>query len=334
MEIAIPLPFNITVFIDLPYRSLGMLLSLIILTIASYILMVKIRRERVIRFGNYRTLKRIHGYRMLIPHPLILISKIITVVLLFLIATQAIKINIVRPVANTDFVLLIDSSQSMMMPDYKPNRLEFAKDIAIKWLNKLPGTTKIGVIKFSDKPSIVVDLTTNPQEIEEGIRSIEISLNSSGTAIGDAIKLGASILEKSPKQRFIILITDGSNNVGSSLMNASSYAKSRNVSVYVIGIESTEETQRLFQELQEIAKRYGIEDFSLPELDREGLQEVATFTGGKFFVATNESLFEKSFEKIIVKNERIPVSSDFYILMFVSILIILELIAYAKIGAL
>ncbi len=334
MEIAIPLLFNITVFIDLPYRSLGMLISLIVLTVISYILMVKIRRERVIRFGNYRTLKRIHGYKMLIPHPLILLSKIITVVLLFLIATQAIKVNIVKPVANTDFVILIDSSQSMMIPDYKPNRLEFAKDIAIKWLNKLPGTSKIGIVKFSDKPVMVVDLTTNPQEIEEGIKSINVNLNASGTAIGDAIKLGASMLERSPKQRFIILITDGSNNIGSSLINASSYAKSKNVSVYVIGIESTEETKRLFEELKDIAKKYGIREFSLPELDRDGLEEVALYTGGKFFVATNESLFDESFEKIIVKNERIPVSSDFYILMFVSILIILELIAYAKIGAL
>ncbi len=323
------------VYIEMPYRSLWMLFLLIALTIAAYFLMVKLRKKRVTKFANYSTLKRVHGYKVWFPHPGILILKIIVVTLLFLVATQSIQLSMVKPVANTDFVIAIDTSQSMLMPDYKPNRLAVAKEVALKWLSKLPATTKIGVIQFSGKAIPLVPLTTNTFEVENAIRSMKVDLNSSGTAIGDALELGTSMLSNTNKQRFIILITDGKSNTGINVSKAIKDCKRSHVIVYTIGIGETNETELLFRELKKVAQRMGLNASSLsfPVLDEDELRTISTETGGKFFLVTNKNLFDEAFKDIIIRNERIPLNSDYYILMFISFLLIVELLAYAKLGA-
>lgn len=326
---------SLTVYISMPYRSMWMLILLIIFTIVAYVLIIKLRKKRVTKFANYSTLKRVHGYKVWIPHPGILILKILVVVLLFLVATQSIQINMVRPVANTDFVLAIDSSQTMLIPDYNPNREEVAKNFALEWLSKLPESTKIGVIEFSDKARPLTRLTTNSFEVENAIKSINVNLNSSGTAIGDALELGVSMLSVSNKQRFIILITDGKSNTGVNVSKAIEDCKKHDVIVYSIGIGSTNRTTELFNTLRETMKKYGRSvEISFPELDEGELKAISSETGGKYFLVTNETSFEEAFKSIIIKNERIPLDSDYYILMFITFLLIIELVAYAKLGAL
>lgn len=332
--------FGLKIIIYLPYKSLGMLFFLIGLTVTSYLLVVRMRRKRVTRFGNFRTLKKVHGYRMLIPHPILLLTKIAIVTLLFLVATESIQINMVRPVANTDFVIAIDASQTMLMPDYTPNRLEKAKEVAIKWLNYLPDTTKIGVIKFSDKAIPVTSLTNNFGEIRNGILSIKVDLNSSGTAIGDALLLGSSMLSHSNKQKMIILITDGKNNVGENITKAMTELKKNNIVVYAIGVGNNKMTEEFYKQLQDIVKKskyisgyVGNTTIEYPELDMETLNKIAEETGGKAFEVTNETVFNDALKQIIVKNERIPLNSDYYVLMFISILLITELLVFAKFGA-
>lgn len=329
--------FGLKVIITLPYKSLGILFFLISLTIVSYFLMVKLRKKRIIKFANYQTLKRVYGKRFFIPHPILLITKIITITLLFLVATEAIQLNIMRPVANTDFVIAIDASQTMLIPDYTPNRLEKAKEIAIKWLNVLPEATKIGVIKFSSQAVPVTVPTTNFFEVENAIKSIEVDLNASGTAIGDAIITAASLLADSPKQKMLILITDGKNNIGTNISIAIKRAKEENLIIYAIGVGNNEKTKELFEALKDVlikAKIKGTQyNLSYPELDMESLRKIAMETGGKAFHVKNEKMFEEALQQIVIKNERIPLNSDYYILIFISILIILELLIFSKFGA-
>ncbi len=298
--------------------------------------MVRLRKRRVTKFANFSTLRKIHGYKVWIPHPGILILKIITVTLLFLVATQSIQLSIVRPVANTDFVLAIDVSQSMLMPDYYPDRLSVAKQTALEWLFKLPESTKIGVVSFAGKAVPVVPLTTNTFEIENSIKKLKVDLNSSGTAIGDALELSVSMLSTSNKQKFVILITDGKSNTGINVSRAIEDCRKSHVVVYAIGIGETNETKALFEELKRTALKRGINVSSLvfPSLDEEELKRIAEETGGKFFLVSNKQMFDEAFKNIVIENERIPLNSDYYILLFISFLLIIELLAYAKLGAL
>lgn len=323
---------GIKIVLTLPWRSLGMLLLLLGIVTVSYILMTRMRKERILKFANFYTLKRVHGYKSIVPSPFLLIIKLITVTLLFLVATESIQVSIVRPVANTDFCIAIDVSQTMLLPDYEPNRIEFAKKTILDWVENLPGASKLCVIKFSERAIPLTSLTLNIFEIKNKINSLKVESNSSGTAIGEAIFVGASILSDSDKQRFLVIITDGENNAGRNLTLALKEAKKKKIVIYTIGIGVTNETKQLIEELEKVAKKKGIK-FSFPKLDDKSLRKISEETGGKFFFVTNETAFEESMKNIVVKNERIPLNSDYYVLLFISILIALELLIFSRFGA-
>ncbi|HDD46268.1 MAG TPA: VWA domain-containing protein [Candidatus Aenigmarchaeota archaeon] len=327
-------------FIEVPYRSIYLLLILVTLTIFAYLIMVRMRKKRIIKLGNFETLKRVEGYKRFSLSPILLLIKIITITLIFLVATNSIQINVMKPVANTDFVLAIDASSSMLTPDYTPNRLEVAKGLAIKWLSRLPEATKIGVVKFAGHAYQVIEPTTNFDKIKESIKNIN-AINDAGTAIGDALILGTSMLKSSKKEKMIILITDGKNNEGTNITRALDEVTDKGVIVYSVGIGNNEKTKEFFEELQKslneskIIKSLGldIKNYTMPEMDFETLQMIANMTNGRAFHVTNETLLESALQQIIVKNERIPLDSEYYILLFIAILIILELVLFSKFGA-
>ncbi len=323
---------GIKVVIMLPWRSVGMLLLLLAIVTISYILMTKMRKDRILKFANFHTLKKVHGYKSIVPSPWLLAVKLITVTLLFLVATESIQVSLVKPVANTDFCIAVDVSQTMLLPDYEPNRIEFAKQTILNWMDSLPGASKLCVIKFSERAAPLTSLTLNTFEIKNKILSLKVESNSSGTAIGEAIFAGASVLADSDKQRFLIIITDGENNAGRNLTLALKEARDKKIVIYTIGIGVTNETRELISELEKVAKKKGIK-FSFPKLDDRNLRKISQETGGKFFFVTNETAFEESMKNIVVKNERIPLNSDYYVLLFISILIALELLLFSKFGA-
>lgn len=325
--------FGIKVIISMPWRSVGMLLLLLGIVVASYILMTRMRKERILKFANFYTLKKIHGFKSIVPSPWILAVKLLIVTLLFLVATESIQVSIVKPVANTDFCIAVDVSQTMLLPDYEPNRLEFAKETILDWMDKLPGASRVCIIKFSDRAIPLTPLTLNTFEIRNRINSIKIDSNSTGTAIGEAIFAASSILSQSEKQRFLIIITDGENNAGRNLTSALKEARDKHIVIYTIGIGATNETMQLLKELKEIAEKKGISGFSFPALDERGLKKLSEESGGKFFLVTNETAFKESMKNIVVKNERIPLNSDYYVLLFISLLIALELVIFSRFGA-
>lgn len=331
---------SIKIILNIPQRSMIMLLLLIAFTIASYILMIKLRRERVTKFANYATLKRIHGYKVWFAHPSILLIKIIVIVLLFLIATQSLQVSLIKKVSDADFVLAIDASPSMLLPDYEPSRIEFLKREAINWADELK-ISNIGIVKFSDRALPLTGLSNNIFEIEKGIKSISIDLTSVGTALGDALKISCSMLSESEKsKRIVLIITDGKNNVGINLTEAIGVCNNINATIYTIAIVPTEKTKEMFDRLREILKNferdinYTIEDISYPEPDEKELQMIALSTNGELFSVKDENMLPKVFEKVTVEEKRIMLNSDYYILIFISFFLILELMIYAKLGAL
>ncbi len=323
---------RIAIEISLPLRSLSTLLILITFTILSYLFMTKVRRRRVLKFANVYTLRTIHGFKSISPSPLILISKILVVSLLFLVATESIRIMTRSPISDTDICFAIDTSPTMLLPDYKPNRIEFVKSIILKWLDEIPPGVQICIVKFSNKPYPVTTLTNDRIKIERSVSEITVDLNSSGTAIGDAIFEATSILSTSKKKRYLILITDGKNNIGRNLSEAVRVAKEENVNVYVVGIGPTNETIRMFNELKEIAERMNI-SFTFPEVDEEGLRKVSEETGGEFFYVVDENKFKEAMNKIIVRESMVSLNTDYYILLFISALLGLELILFSVLGA-
>ncbi len=336
--------FGLRIFVNVPHRSLALLIILNALVIVSYYFMMKIRQQRVIKFGNFETLKRIEGADRFSMSPWLLIFEMIIITLLFLVATNSIKMNITKPVSNTDFVLAIDTSPSMLTPDYNPNRLEMAKRISLSWLDQLPESTRVGIVTFSNNATRVLDPTSNYWSVKRALENISKTELGGGTSLGDALLKSASMLKYSNKQRVVVLITDGQNNENENLSSVINALNSKKIMVYSIGIGNNKKTKELYEKFQKRMKEFMKSSnismnqtsdtlANLQELNTTNLELISNKTGGQLFVVRNETDMNLAFSNIFLSNQRINLDSDYYILLFLAFLMIVELLMFAKYGA-
>ncbi|HSO79779.1 MAG TPA: VWA domain-containing protein, partial [Chromatiaceae bacterium] len=114
-----------------------------------------------------------------------------------------------------------------------------------------------------------------------------------GTALGDAIALGAKKLRERPEgSRVMILIADGDNSAGGfTPLEAATLARALGVRIHVIGVGS--EDQRIpIPEEGAITYR---EDLTM---DEDTLRDIADATGGAYFRATDTRALEEISRRI------------------------------------
>jgi Ca-activated chloride channel family protein len=186
-----------------------------------------------------------------------------------------------------DIVLSIDVSGSMTARDFKPNRLEAAKQVAMDFVSKRP-TDRIGIVIFSGESFTLVPLTTDRGVLVSAIRSIRNGLLEDGTAIGAGLSTSVDRLRNSPsKTKIVLLLTDGVNNGGLiDPKTAKEIAKAFGIKVYTIGVGSDGYAP------QPVSTPMGIVmDNQKVNIDEKLMTEIATETGGRYFRAKdNQSL--------------------------------------------
>jgi len=143
-----------------------------------------------------------------------------------------------------DIMLVLDLSWSMEAidmgkPEEKLSRFACASSVLKDFIAKRPDD-RIGLIAFSGVPYLASPLTLNHAWLDENIGRLHIGIiNDLGTAIGDAVVVGARRLKDAPnsKSRIMILLTDGDNNMGKiDPLPASQLAAALGVRIYTIGI--------------------------------------------------------------------------------------------------
>lgn len=206
-----------------------------------------------------------------------------------------------------DIVLSMDISGSMLAEDFKPNRLEAAKENAIKFVDER-ATDRIGLVIFSGESFTQCPITIDHNVLKEQIASVESGLLRDGTAIGDGLATAVDRLRNSKgKSKVIILMTDGVNNqgkVGPEL--ALEIAKAYHIKVYTIGI-GTEG-----QALMPMPTPFGEKKQMVPvQIDEVLLKKIANETGGQYFRATGNSRL-KSIYNSIDKLEKTSVKVSAY----------------------
>ena len=180
-----------------------------------------------------------------------------------------------------DIVLCIDVSGSMTARDFKPNRLEAAKQVAVDFVNKRP-TDRIGVVIFSGESFTLCPLTTDQSIVISAIEGIRNGLLEDGTAIGSGLSTSVDRLRNSKsKSKIVLLLTDGVNNGGLIDPNtAKEIAKSFGVKVYTIGVGSDGYAQ------QPVNTNMGVVmQNEKVNIDEKLMTEIAEETGGKYFRA-------------------------------------------------
>jgi len=192
-----------------------------------------------------------------------------------------------------DIYFVVDVSQSMLANDFKPNRLEVAKQ-KIKDFIKLRPTDRIGIVVFSDNVFTLMPLTTDNDLVLKSVDDISVGFLGSGTNIGDALALGIGRL-KNPKikNKFIVLLTDGVSNSGIlTPLQAAKMAKKFNIKIYSIGIGKVKNGQYLGNGGR------GRRNIPGGSVDLETMKKISSETNGQFFYAGNENSLQKIFSEI------------------------------------
>ncbi len=196
----------------------------------------------------------------------------------------------------TDIVMALDISTSMLAQDFRPNRFEAAKDVAIQFVSGRE-SDNIGFVIFAAESFTQVPMTTDKAALVNAIQNIEMGSLEDGTAIGDGIATAINrIKEGKAKSKSIILLTDGSNNTGIvAPMTAAEIAKEKGIKIYTIGVGSN--GSALYPVGTNI---YGRMEYQrLPVVIDEGtLKSIASKTGGKYFRATSKNVLKDVFDEI------------------------------------
>ncbi|MCU0363258.1 MAG: VWA domain-containing protein [Bacteroidales bacterium] len=188
-----------------------------------------------------------------------------------------------------DIVLALDISGSMLARDFKPDRLEASKNVAVEFISGRP-YDRIGLVVFSGESFTQCPVTTDHAVLVNLLREIQSGMIEDGTAIGNGLATAVNrIKESEAKSKVVILLTDGVNNRGEiAPATAAGIAKTFGVRVYTIGVG----TQGVAP--YPVQTPFGVQYQNMPvEIDEEVLIDIAESTGGKYFRATdNDKLLQ------------------------------------------
>ncbi len=275
---------------------LWFLLTVPILVVIHFITLGHIRR-RALKFANFEAIARItgggEGYR---PTKgavsnknlaLLFIRLVVLISLIFAISDT--NLWYTGASSDSDFVIALDASASMLADDIAPNRLEASKEAGIFFIDSLESRAHVGVVSFAgisvveQKPTIELDFA------RKAIENIGVS-STGGTDLGNAI-VTASNLFFGERDKSIILLTDGQSNVGAGPERGLDYAVKNGITIYTIGVGTEEGGSFLGLQLKS-------------RLDEETLKFIAFNSGGEYFKAeSKEKLFE-AYNKIATSDDR------------------------------
>lgn len=195
-----------------------------------------------------------------------------------------------------DIMLALDVSGSMLARDFRPDRLEAAKEVAGSFISDRYGD-RIGLVAFAAEAFTQSPLTTDQSTLQTLLAQIRSGLiDDSGTAIGNGLATAINRLRESDaKSKVVILLTDGVNNRGEiTPITAAEIAKAQNIRVYTIGV-GTEgmapyPAVDMFGNITFVKQKV--------EIDEKTLTAMAEMTGGRYFRATDNAKLKAIYDEI------------------------------------
>lgn len=245
--------------------------------------------------------------------PSILLLCALSMFVLALARPQRTNEQVERSLESIDIILCIDISESMQAEDFRPNRLEAAKEVARKFV---AGRTqdKIGIVVFSGEAYSLSPLTTDYNLLETYLKEINFDMiPDGGTAIGSALGVATVRMKESQaKTKVIILLSDGENTAGNiGPEDAAKLAFADGIRIYTIGVGKEGRVP--------IGKNvFGDTRYIENSMDESTLRTLAEIGEGQYFRAQDNSTLAEIFsridryEKVQVKEKRFRDVKDYY----------------------
>ena len=223
-----------------------------------------------------------------------------------LVAISALILVLMRPQSRSSFkdvktqgidiIMALDISGSMLAKDFKPNRIEAAKEVAQDFIDSRPND-RIGLVIFSGESFTQCPLTSDHAVIKNLFSGIHTGMVADGTAIGNGLATAITrVKDSKSKSKVVILLTDGVNNQGSvAPLTAASIAKAFGVRVYTIGVGTKGKALSPVNIYPDGSYEYAYVDV---DIDEKSLGEIASMTGGKYFRATDNDKLREIYGEI------------------------------------
>jgi Ca-activated chloride channel family protein len=240
--------------------------------------------------------------------PVLFVLRVIALVALIIALARPQSSNVTESIDSEgiDIVISLDVSGSMLAMDFKPNRIEAAKEVALNFIDQRP-TDRIGLVIFAGESFTQCPITIDHNVLKEQVSQIKSGTLVDGTSIGMGLATAVDRLRNSKaKSRVVILLTDGVNNTGLIDPNtALEIAKAYKVRVYTIGIGTQGQAPYPVQ------TPFGTQTQMMPvQIDEPLLRQIATQTGGKYFRATGNRSLAAIYQEIDkMEKTRVEISS-------------------------
>jgi Mg-chelatase subunit ChlD len=193
-----------------------------------------------------------------------------------------------------DIILCMDTSGSMLSPDFVPNRLEVAKEVASEFVRSRP-IDRIGLVIFSGESYSQFPLSTDHEDLLQEIRGLRSGMLIDGTVIGEGLATSVERLNASKaKSKIVILLTDGNEEPPKTRLidpyTGLEIAKAKGVKVYTIGLG--------IQGTTTIQEKGVTKTRNSSFLDENLLKKIASQTGGEYFRAIDKESLQEIYKQI------------------------------------
>jgi Ca-activated chloride channel family protein len=208
-------------------------------------------------------------------------------------------------------ILAFDVSNSMRADDLEPSRMEAAKEAATAFVEKQPGSIRIGVVAFGDGAITTLRPTNVKPDAIAAIKRLSVG---GGTSLGQGLYTSLSAIAGRPlriDQRAlesenahvdigffgssaIVLLSDGENTARPDPQRLAEVASSAGVQIHTVGVGTPEGTV------------LEIDGFNVATaLDEELLRQIAKVTDGSYQRAEDAESLADVYRSIDLDLERV-----------------------------
>ena len=185
-----------------------------------------------------------------------------------------------------DVMIALDVSKSMLANDIQPSRLERAKQLISKLIDKLPND-RIGIVVFAGRAYLQMPLTTDHSAAKMYLSSATTDVvPTQGTVIGDALKMCfAAFNAQEKKYKAVVLLSDGEDHDEAALKVAKELTD-EGVMINTIGIGSPQGSTIIDPATNE-TKKDAAGNAVITKLNEEELKSIAAKGNGLYQLFSN-----------------------------------------------
>ncbi|HVS97991.1 MAG TPA: VWA domain-containing protein [Puia sp.] len=185
-----------------------------------------------------------------------------------------------------DVMLVLDVSKSMLARDIKPSRLERAKQLLLRMVDKLDND-RIGLVLFAGRPYMQMPLTTDHGAARMYIQQAgPDAVPTQGTVIAEALQMANMAFNtKERKYKSILLISDGEDHDPDALKEAKKLAQD-GVMINTVGIGTPDGSPIVDPATGEL-KKDDQGNVVMSKLNEAELQQLSAVTSGQYIRLDN-----------------------------------------------